>query len=194
MANFEKAYDITMQHEGLGLWTMDPTDAGAETYSGISRRYHPDWKGWVIVDVAKDSSNFPENIKDDLTLRQLEEAFYKKRFWDPIKGDEIPGKYQIIAEEMYDTSVNMGHKRAVRYLQRTLNILNRNQKSWANIKEDCKMGPKTLRMLGLLSEADVFVAVGIMNVMQGQHSIEYMGEDEKQERFARGWFKHRVLK
>ena len=47
MAEFKKAYDKTMGHEGG--YVHDPDDAGGETYKGISRRYHPGWEGWKVV-------------------------------------------------------------------------------------------------------------------------------------------------
>ena len=51
MADFTKAYALTAAYEGG--YVDDPEDAGGETYRGISRRYHPSWQGWQIIDTLK---------------------------------------------------------------------------------------------------------------------------------------------
>ena len=77
MADFEKAFINTMGYEGG--YVYDPDDAGGETYKGISRRYHPSWPGWRIIDKVKISGGDPYSDLDDNEeleeneLEQLEE-------------------------------------------------------------------------------------------------------------------------
>ncbi len=185
MANFKIEYDQTMGHEGG--YVNDPDDAGAETYKGISRRFHPGWPGWVIVDRLKSMSNFPECLKDEPSLEPLVETFYKQEFWDKFQGDQI--KDQSVASELFDTSVNMSKSRAVKFLQISLNRLNRNQKLFPDMVEDGQLGPGTLNSLSIyLTNDDAFLLVKMMNVLQGMHYIDYMGKSPKQEKYCRGWF------
>jgi len=186
MANFNKSYEITLGHEGG--YSNDPVDVGGETYKGISRKYHPKWKGWVIIDESKTDSNFPECLKENNMLDMMVRKFYRITFWDLFWGDEIPD--QEIANELFDTGVNMGVGRSVKYLQMGLNVLNRNQKNYDDIVEDGAFGKNTMNALNeyLLIDNNSFL-LKIMNILQGMHYIEYMRKSPIQEKYARGWLK-----
>ncbi len=103
-----------------------------------------------------------------------------------IQGDEVQS--QPIANELYDTGVNRSPNMAIRYLQRSLNLANRNEKRWPDIRVDGQLGPMTLRTLNDAiaagQEAWIF---NIMNCYQGGYYIARMEEDPTQERFI-GWF------
>lgn len=138
MANFEAAFQITLGHEGG--YGFDPDDAGGETYKGVARRYHPSWSGWSSIDRIKQQSSNRRQLNsllgNDHKLQQQIQDFYKHNYWDRFQGDAIAS--QELAEELFDTGVNMGVHRAVRFLQEGLNLLNRNQKSFKDILEDGK--------------------------------------------------------
>lgn len=186
MANFDEAYDITLDHEGG--YTNDPVDVGGETYKGVARRYYPDWHGWEIIDESKCSNNFPNNLRGNIKLNKMIKTFYKKLYWNLFCGDGIPN--QEVANEMFDTGVNMGIGRAVKYLQKGLNVLNRNQKNYADIVEDGGFGNNTMNALNqYLSVDDASFLLKVMNILQGMHYIDYMTKSPTQERFARGWLK-----
>jgi lysozyme family protein len=186
MANFNEAYDITLDHEGG--YSNDNTDSGKETFRGISRKYHPDWLGWVIIDVAKTKPNFPHSLRDNDNLDALIRHFYRENYWNLFWGDDIPN--QEVANEMFDTGVNMGVGRAVKYLQKGLNVLNRNQKNYIDIVEDGGFGTNTLTALNqYLSTDKASFLLKVMNILQGMHYIDYMTKSPTQERFARGWLK-----
>jgi len=117
-------------------------------------------------------------------------AFYKQYYWDRFQGDEI--SIQEIAEELFDTSVNMGVHRAVIFLQQALNLLNRNQKNYSDIVEDGGFGPRTLKTLEIylkLEKNNYSSLLIIMNTLQGMHYINYMEKHPEQEKYARGWLK-----
>jgi lysozyme family protein len=184
MADFDEAYDITLNHEGG--YSNDVIDAGGETYKGISRKYHPNWLGWSIIDESKLKSNFPHNLRDNNKLNSIIRLFYKENYWNLFWGDDIPN--QRIANEMFDTGVNMGIGRAVKYLQKGLNLLNRNQKNYPDIVEDGAFGPNTISTLNkYLDIDDELFLLKIMNLCQGMHYMDYMTKSPTQERFARGW-------
>lgn len=186
MADFRAAFDVTMGHEGG--YVNDPNDAGGETYKGIARRYNPDWSGWQVIDAAKDQPNFPAALDDTPELQDSVYDFYKQRYWNPFWGDEIPD--QQIAIELFDTGVNMGVGRAVKYLQQGLNLLNRNGRLYADLVEDGDFGQNTLNALVTYLQNDPpDYLLKIMNILQGMHYINYMRKSPVQEKFARGWLK-----
>ena len=100
-----------------GFYSNHPADTGGETLWGIARNKNPHWRGWVIVDDYKKKPGFPGNLRNDQNLYRLRGEFYKSEYWDKINGDRIQS--QIIAEEKYDTAVNMGVGMAIRFSERT---------------------------------------------------------------------------
>ena len=186
MANFEEAYSKTMGHEGG--YVHDKDDAGGETYKGIARKYNGDWSGWNIIDSKKNDSNFPSCLDDIDELQTDVHAFYKERYWDVNKLDDVSS--QAVGEEMFDTGVNMGIGRAAKFLQKSLNYLNRNGTLYSDLTVDGAIGGKSLSALDkVLSDGDEKILLTMLNVLQGNHYMEYMGKDLTQEKYARGWFK-----
>lgn len=186
MADFTKAYVHTMTEEGG--YVNDPDDAGGETYKGVARKFHPEWEGWKIIDASRRAPHFPKCLDRDNSLQRLIQLFYKQLYWDRFQGDSIP--VQEIAEEMFDTGVNMGVHRAVKFLQRALNYLNRNGKLFADMADDGKLGPTTLRNLDTFLQKDApDMLLKVMNTLQAQHYLNYMSKSPTQEKFCRGWFR-----
>lgn len=191
MADFERAYLKTMGHEGG--YVYDPDDAGGETYRGISRRFHPLWFGWRVINKIKaesENGRFSETPEINNLLQQAVSDFYKQFYWDRFQGNAIPD--QALAEELFDTSVNMGIHRAVIFLQESLNLLNRNQKNYSDIVEDGIFGPNTLKTLNVyldLEGNNSRYLLKLMNTLQGTHYINYMKKHPEQEKYARGWLK-----
>lgn len=178
MANFDEAFDITMGHEGG--YSNDPHDAGGETYRGIARNYHPSWSGWNVIDDTK------PNIDDD-ELDPYVREFYEANFWDRLRLDDFDD--QDVANEMFDTAVNMGVSRAGKFLQECLNYLNRNEALFNDLVVDGKIGPASLAALNEIeSNGDEYVLLVMLNVCQGRHYMEYMRKSPTQEKYARGWF------
>ena len=144
MVNFNEAFDITMGHEGG--YTFDPNDAGGETYRGISRRYNPSWKGWHIIDRC-DKSKI-----EDLDIDNMVRDFYRNHYWDKMLGNKIGS--QMIANEMFDTGINMGIGRAIKFLQEGLNYLNRNEQLYPDLVVDGQIGNNTINALNTYLEKD----------------------------------------
>ncbi|HBB40901.1 MAG: hypothetical protein COW73_03910 [Nitrospirae bacterium CG18_big_fil_WC_8_21_14_2_50_70_55] len=185
MADFAAALALVLIHEGG--YANDPDDRGGETYRGIARRFHPDWPGWSRVDALSRRPGFPRSLETDPRLAAAVAAFYRDLYWDQFQGDALPD--QRLAEELFDTAVNLGVRRAVRFLQEALNLLNRNQRTYADLVVDGWLGEKSLAALALVSAADgdARFVVKLINALQAAHYLDVMRHDPTQEKFARGW-------
>lgn len=183
MAGFEAAYAATMRIEGG--YANNPADKGGETYKGISRKNFPQWQGWKIVDLAKRTApnSIDKVLAADKDLQLLVRKFYKANFWDVNRLDEVTS--QVIAEELFDTGVNMGTGRAARFLQESLNLLNRNQKNYKDIAVDGIVGPQTLALTN--NHPDKVALYKMLNLMQGERYLDIMRNAPDQEGFAYGW-------
>lgn len=117
-ARFILAFNRTMKFEGN--YANDKSDRGGETYKGIARKFHPTWGGWNLVDSCKISGEFPKNLLKVVKLEELVEGFYKKEYWDKIHGDEIAS--QELANDLFDSCVNMGLSGCIKLFQKTLNV------------------------------------------------------------------------
>lgn len=187
MADFNLAYKVTMENEGG--YANNPQDRGGETYKGISRKHHPEWPGWVLIDRIKDENSNQNFIVNGITatnqiLQGHVKVFYLEEFWKPLKLDFISS--QEIATEMFDTGVNMGPGVAVSFLQRTLNVLNRNGKDYPDLILDFRMGPQTIKTLE--NHRNPGLVLLLLNILQGAKYISIAENDRSQEIFMRSWF------
>jgi lysozyme family protein len=180
MADFKTAYKITMAHEGG--WSNHVNDTGGETWKGIARKKHPDWPGWQLVDRAK-TGNFPANLASYPNLQTLVEMFYKVKFWDYLKLDLVNN--QKIANELFDTAVNMGQGVAALFLQRSLNVSNRNGKDYAELQVDGNIGPVTISTLNNHPRQEQVLK--LLNTLQGAKYIGICEANPSQEIFLNSW-------
>lgn len=114
MADFKIAFERTEKFEGKNIWTKTPGDKGGETWSGISRVANPNWAGWKIIDSIPNKRNRQKIVNS--RLEELKQQLYKKNYWDKVWGDKI--KNQAIANDMYDTAVNIGVSMSIRLSER----------------------------------------------------------------------------
>lgn len=101
MADYEPAVMKTLAREGGARYTEVPGDTGGATKYGISKRAYPQ------LDIA----NITEQQAKDI---------YRADYWNAVRGDEIGA--QAVAENMFDTAVNMGVSRAVKLAQLALGL------------------------------------------------------------------------
>ena len=118
MANPKPALAKTLVNEGF--YSNTPGDNGGETLWGIARVPNPTWEGWSIVDSLRSSSDFPNCLKHNAQLLELRDKFYIHKYWDIICGDDIIN--QESANELFDSSVNMGTHQAIVLTKRALSI------------------------------------------------------------------------
>lgn len=180
MADFGEALLPVLAHEGG--YVHDPADAGGETYRGISRRYHPDWTGWAVIDASRRAGQgIPDGILQDLVARH-----YRIHYWDRFQGDRIQD--QGVAGELMDQAVHLGVHRAVSHLQRALNACNDQGRRWADMGVDGELGPRTLAALEAATARGLARTLAVaMNCQQGVYYLERMEARPANERFL-GWF------
>jgi len=118
MADFKQAFKDTSSNEGG--YSNNSSDSGGETYRGIARKWHPDWKGWTRIDAIKQRLSITNTLDcDNGTRRKLESAleadeelstlvqeFYKQNYWDTLNLDNEVS--QQVANKLFDVAVNMG--------------------------------------------------------------------------------------
>jgi len=186
--NFRKAFDAIIN--GFeGKYSNDKDDPGGETYKGIARNMNKDFEGWGIIDSQRGNRNFPEVLEGDNLLQLYVLNFYKKNYWDKFMGDKLGESTGL---EMFDQSVNLGTRRAVEHLQRSLNILNNRQQFYPDIKVDGAMGNQSFDAYkNCCSKQGENLLVNVLNMFQGKYYIELIEKKEVFEKFY-GLFK-RVL-
>ncbi|MDP2723200.1 MAG: glycosyl hydrolase 108 family protein [Bacteroidales bacterium] len=137
MEKFRIAYQLTSAFEGI--YSNDPDDRGKETVRGISRKVWPAWEGWKLVDAIKKQhpQTFVYELAINAGLTALVEQFYYENYWLRLSCDDFD---QEIANELFDTGVNMGGLMAATYFQQALNKLNRNQKDYPDMITDGQIG------------------------------------------------------
>lgn len=189
MYKFDLIYAKVMIDEGG--YVFDPDDPGGETYKGIARVFNPKWGGWQIIDSYKERYDFPKCLNADENLEELVRYLYKKKYYDPYLGDQLD---DAIAEEMFDQSVNLGVHKAIEHLQRALNILNRNQRDYEDIKVDGIFGQNTLKAyLKCVSVRGAKLLFNVLNGFQVKKYIELMEKDPFKEKYI-GWFNRIEIK
>jgi len=180
--SFSEAFEDTMRIEGS--YSNREDDRGGETFAGITRKWFGGWKGWNIVDYHKKEhrTNFVHYLDNDTELAELVKQFYLEEIWLMHRIDDVNSYSPKIAGKLFDQMVNFGDKRPSKWFQRTLNILNRNQKNYPDIIDDGNIGPKTIKTFQLALKTNPIKR--IMNVLrsfQGWEYIRIMEGDPTQE-------------
>ena len=186
--DFLPSLNKALPHEGL--ISNNKHDKGGYTYKGIARKMHPAWPGWKIVDDAIEANSTDKLNNPQLNL--LVEEFYRTKFWNKIKGDFLPS--QLIADEIFDSAINLGVTTALEFLQKTINLLNRNARLYPDIIVDGLIGSQTLttltKCISVNGEKMVF---NLLNFYQAKRYIEIMERARSLEIFI-GWFNRIEIK
>lgn len=162
-----------------GGYSNDSSDSGGETNYGITKAVA------VAFGYTGSMRDMPREVAYDI---------YVARYWDAVRGNGLSALSERVAEEVVDTGVNMGIKRAGKFLQRSLNVLNDREKYYPDITVDGVIGPGTISTLEIciIKRGDETL-VKILNCLQGAFYVELAECREKDERFINGWFKNRVV-
>lgn len=159
---------------------------------------HPSDRGgptrWGITERVARAFGYEGEMKD--LPRELAADIYLQRYWTEPKFDRVAMISPIIAEEMFDTGINMGPSTAVKFLQRSLNVLNLQGKKFPDMRVDGYLGTLSLDALrtflahrGIDGERTLFK---MLNGLQSVRYIELAEKSPSQEDFEYGWQRSRV--
>jgi len=177
--DFNLAYD-TMLGKEAG-YSNDPRDSGGQTNYGITEA------------VARAFGYAgPMNL---LGLDQAK-AIYRSRYWDALQLDQIASLAPDVVGELFDTAVNLGTGTAATFLQRALNVLNKEARWYPDVQSDGRIGPMTIAALREYirrrgAEGQV-VLMRALNSLQGAFYVELAERRAKDEAFVYGWLLNRV--
>lgn len=177
MSILEKAISYILDVEGD--FSHHPYDSGGKTKYGITEETAKDF-GYI-----GNMKDFPKDMAIDI---------YRLRYWKSkhIDLDQITQYSESLAIELFDMAVNMGPYRAARFLQRALNILNRNGKLYRGLIIDGYCGPVTLSALfKLKTNLDKRVVLKIVDTLQAMQYIKIAEKNPSQKTFIRGWMDKR---
>ncbi|MFP8488742.1 glycoside hydrolase family 108 protein [Gracilimonas sp. Q87] len=170
---FRNAFDHLILVEGG--YVDNPYDSGGKTMYGITES------------VARENG-FSGDMRD-LNL-DFARTVYKRKYWDVNNLDNIGAFDPKIAKEMFESGVNAGPNRVAKWLQKTLNLLNRRATLYKNLIVDGDIGSKTLNALAVLYDKDDLHSVEVLlNGYQMKHYIDISEKNEELETFIRGWIK-----
>ena len=165
-----------------GGYVNNKDDAGGETNYGITKqtaRYH----------------GYRGEMK--LLSRKIAFAIYASSFWDAQNLSKVQELSEVIAEEVADTSVNMGTSTAAIFLQRSLNVLNNKERYYRDIAVDGQIGKQSITALRMFlkkrGKEGEEVLFGMLNALQGAKYIFLAEQRRKNETFVFGWFANRVI-
>ena len=143
--NFDQAFDRLINHEGG--YVNDSRDPGGQTKYGISKRSYP------YHDIL------------NMTLDQAK-AIYRKDFWNAVRADELP---EAVRFSVFDTAVNAGIPRAIRFLQRA-----------ARVDDDGVLGPITMQAVASANP-------GILVARFNGYRMDHLNDLKIWPTYGRGW-------
>lgn len=128
--------------------------------------------------------------------RDQAKAIYRSLYWTKPGLHLLAPHSEAVAEELFDTGVNMGPKVAGEFLQRALNALNQGGKDYPDLTADGSVGPATAAALKAYlakrGRGGERVLVAALNCLQGARYIELSEARAANEAFAYGWLANRV--
>lgn len=175
-ATVRQVIDDVMKAEGWDKYTNDPKDRGGPTK-------------WGITEATARAFGYKGNMRDMAYGTAYE--IYFQRYWSQPKFDQIDKRSHDLAVTLFDYGVNSGQTRAVKALQRALNVLNNEAKLFQDIKVDGGIGNLTLSSLDAYikhrGQKGIAVLINMIKSIRCVFLIELAEKSPSQERFMFGW-------
>ena len=151
--NFETALKAILHHEGG--FVNHPKDPGGMTNLGVTKKVWEEWVGHQV---------------DERTMRNLTPELvgpmYKAKYWDRIKGDDLPTGVDYI---VFDAAVNSGPGRAAKWLQ-----------ACVGVEPDSGIGPKTLAAVNAFDANQLIEDYA-------KRRLSFLMDLQTWETFGKGW-------
>ena len=170
--NFKAALAIVFAFEGG--YSNDRYDSGGKTKYGIIESEAREW-------------GYKGDMRD--LTREFASKIYYMKYWKSKNLDKIADLSPKVATEVFEMGVNMGSSRAIKALQRSINLMNRRGKICPDIPVDGKLGYNTISAFKKFPKSDYPIFVKLINAIQGEYYMKFAENRESQEVFIRGWFK-----
>lgn len=168
----------------------------------VERGYsnHPKDRGgptnYGITEAVARANGYRGDMKD-LPI-ETAKNIAKSQYWNTLRLDDVfPLVGEDVTHELMDTGYNMGIATAGQFLQRTLNVLNREGRDYPDLLVDGLIGPMTLNALaGYMAKRRTqqgqTVLLRALNCLQGARYVDIAEIRPANEAFVYGWFQHRV--
>jgi lysozyme family protein len=153
---FLRAIKITLQNEGG--YVNNPKDPGGETNFGISKRSYP----------TLDIKNL---TKDDAT------AIYYRDWWSTHPFEQMTSA--DLACKVFDTCVNLGVSRGVKFLQRCLQA-----NGHPEVTDDGNFGPHTLVVTNSMDGPSL---LAVYRTTQANYYKALVAAKPDLQQFLKGW-------
>lgn len=150
---------------------------------------------WGITEAVARANWYAGDMRD--LPRAFAESIYMRRYVNEPGFDRVLAVSHLIGEEMVDTGVNMGVSLPGPWLQRTLNALNQQQRTFPDLVVDGQLGPATIAALRTVlkqrGKDGEKVIARALNCLQGARYLDITESREKNEAFFFGWLLNRVV-
>jgi lysozyme family protein len=151
--NFDEALKAILHHEGN--FVNHPKDPGGMTNLGVTKRVWEEWVGHEVDEKAMRALT-PEIVG----------PMYKSKYWDKIKGDDLPTGVDYI---VFDAAINSGPGRAAKWLQTAVGAV-----------PDGAIGP------GTLAKVEAMDAKAIVEKYQATR-LAFLQSLPTWDTFGKGW-------
>lgn len=151
--NFDAALKAVLHHEGGYVNHKD--DPGGMTNLGCTKKVWEEWVGHPVDEAAMRKLT-PEDVA----------PLYKRKYWDAVKGDELPDGVDYI---VFDTAINSGPGRAIKFLQ-----------GCVGVDQDGALGPKTLAAVKAYDPKDLVQDYA-------KRRLSFLSALPTWDTFGRGW-------
>jgi lysozyme family protein len=160
-----------------GGYVNNPADPGGETNMGVTKR----------VAVAEGYTGPMRQLPRDVATSIYFERYMVAPGYEPIVAIDAP-----VAEELFDTSVNMGASKPSRWFQQSITEL-----CGISIVPDGKVGPVAIAAYSSCQarRGATSLCVAMLNSLDGKQRAEYerlVRANPKLRRFLKGWLANRV--
>lgn len=180
MPNIDRLLEELIDREGG--YVNDPADRGGATKFGITEG------------VAR-ANGYTGDMRDFPRVEAKE--IYRRIYWVRPAFDKVEQAVPKVAEELFDTGVNMGPAAASGFLQKLLTALNRGGTDYPDLKADGIIGQQTLNALSAFvairgrANAETVLLKGL-DALQGARYIDLAEKNQSQEKFLYGWLANRL--
>lgn len=183
MTNLDSIFVEAWTATGLseGGYSNHADDPGGETIYGITERI-----------ARANGYSGPMPLMPPATAREIA----REEFWIRPGFDRIAQISPSIAKELFDTNLNLWSGAAAKFLQRSLNILNKGAAIYPDLLVDGKLGPESRACLAAYLKYRApdgeRVLLLALNGLQCAEYIRQAEANEHKEAFVYGWIAKRV--